>query len=247
MAEQTLKVVGSKENNRYHIKIKPGSEITMGQVNQAVDGKINDLVNQRLNGIIDGRVQYDKTAYRENLPNGLVNPFGPHGFPYGSTECPIFRGRPFSQDFFTNNVVIRERNIHIAPNYQYMKDWYQTTPEALNWVKKNGFIAIRDFCRLENSVGFYRRWEYTTGSHREDRERHELIFDVRYWWINRSEFPIFFRFLDRIGYFNVLNKDDSFNVWRDRFVIFQGLEGFDGHNRTLPPTDAILYVGDQKY
>ena len=247
MSYQLMKIEGENQNGRRHIKIKPGSEITMGQVNQAIDGKVNDLVNQRLNGIIDGRIQYDKTAYKENMPNGLVNPFGPHGFPYGSTEWPIFRGRPFSQDFFTNNVVIRERNIHIAPNYQYMKDWYQTTPEALNWVKKNGFIAIRDFCRLENSVGYYRIWEYTTGSHHEDRERHELIFDVRYWWINRSEFPIFFRFLDRIGYFNVLNRDGSFSVWRDRFVIFQGQEGYDGHNRTLPPTDAILYVGDQKY
>ena len=127
-----------------------------------------------------------------------------------------------------------------------MKDWYQTTPEALNWVKKNGFIAIRDFCRLENSVGFYHERNIRHGAH-DEWETTTTIFDVRYWWINRSEFPIFFRFLDRIGYFNVLNKDGSFSAWRDRFVIFQGQEGFEGRNRTLPPTDAILYVGDQKY
>lgn len=246
MSYQLMKIEGENQSGRRHIKIKPGSEITMGQVNQAVDGKINDLMNQRLNGIIDGRIQHDKTAYKENMPNGLVNPFGPHGFPYGSTEWPIFQGRPFSQDFFTNNVVIRERNRFIISNYQYMKDWYQTTPEALNWVKKNGFIAIRDFCRLENSVGYYKEWTIRHGSH-DDWESTTNAFDVRYWWINRSEFPIFFRFLDRIGYFNVLNKDGSFSVWRDRFVIFQGQEGFEGRGRTLPPADAILYVGDQKY
>ena len=246
MSRQAMKVDGENSNGHRHVWIKPGSEITLNDVNRTVDAKINDLVNQRLNGIIDGRIQHDKTAYKENLPNGLVSPFGPHGFPYGSTEWPIFRGRPFSQDFFTNNVVIRERNQHIRSRYEYMKDWYQTTPEALNWVKKNGFIAIKDFCRLENSVGYYNRHRWRTGAH-DEWEHHETIFDVRYWWINRSEFPIFFKFLDRIGYFNVLNKDGSFSAWRDRFVIFQGQEGYNGSLRNLPPADTILYVGDQKY
>ena len=83
MSYQLMKIEGENSNGRRHIKIKPGSEITMDQINQAIDAKVNELVNQRMNGIIDNRIRQNNLIWSDTLPNGAVNPIGPHGFIFG--------------------------------------------------------------------------------------------------------------------------------------------------------------------
>ena len=90
MSRQAMKVDGENNSGRRHVWIKPGSEITLNDINRAIDAKVNELVNQRLNGIIDGRIQHSKTVYRDTLPNGAPNPIGPHGFILGQKWYPAF-------------------------------------------------------------------------------------------------------------------------------------------------------------
>lgn len=71
------------DNTLFSSLLKQNQGMSSDQVNQAIDAKINELVNKRLSSILDEKMKQSSTTWKETLPDGSINPIGPHGFIFG--------------------------------------------------------------------------------------------------------------------------------------------------------------------
>ena len=106
------------DNTLFSSLLKQNQGMSSEQVNQAIDTKINELVNQRLSSILDEKMKQANTTWKETLPDGSVNPIGPHGFIFGQKW--MFKGAaPLDLWYFdANNDMI---DLHYAHAYQLAK------------------------------------------------------------------------------------------------------------------------------
>ena len=94
------------DNTLFSSLIKQNQGVSIDQVNSAIDIKIDEKMKQT------------STTWRDTLPDGSVNPIGPHGFIFGQKW--LFKGAdPLSLwHFGANNDMI---DLHYAHYYQRAK------------------------------------------------------------------------------------------------------------------------------
>ena len=71
------------DNTLFSSIMKQNQGMSSDEVNRAIDAKINELVSNRLSSILDEKMKQSTTTWKDTLPDGSVNPIGPHGFIFG--------------------------------------------------------------------------------------------------------------------------------------------------------------------
>ena len=71
------------DNTLFSSIMKQNQGMSADEVNRAIDAKINELVSNRLSSILDEKMKQSTTTWKDTLPDGSVNPIGPHGFIFG--------------------------------------------------------------------------------------------------------------------------------------------------------------------
>lgn len=80
-------------NTLFSSLLKENPGVSLDQVNQAIDSKIDNLIKNRLADILDEKIKNTNKTWSDILPNGAVNPIGPHGFIFGQKWYPVRNNR----------------------------------------------------------------------------------------------------------------------------------------------------------